>query len=353
MRASIQIALKDLRLRIRDRSAFILGIAAPLILAFIFNLIFGGAFQADEGLDITFGIVDLDQSQVTIGFTEGLEQSGAFLIETYPSAASADLAIDEGTIQAYFLFEEGFAQSVLSGGSPTIGVVGDVDAPTSTQIAASIAGELSTSLQTTGLAVATSAALSGSSLSPEFVGSLSSDPSSAVFSFEIVDQSADARQLDPTTYFAAGMAVFFMFFTVQFGVLGLLEEEREGTMTRLLAAPTPRLSIVAGKGVLSFLLGFLATTILIAATTLLMGANWGATLGVLLLVIACVLAAVGIMGLVASAARTVSTPGCRRNWTPSSCAPTSGLWGSWRRGCRERWRAFRHAPQSRCHERRA
>jgi ABC-2 type transport system permease protein len=123
-------------------------------------------------------------------------------------------------------------------------------------------------------------------------------------SYVLNDSSAETRQLDGPTYFAAGMAVFFLFFTVSFGVVGLLEEEREGTLARLLAAPIGRTSVVAGKALLSFVLGVISMTVLIVATQLLMGANWGAPLGVVLLVVAGVCAAVGIMGVTAAVART-------------------------------------------------
>ncbi|MGA7228974.1 MAG: ABC transporter permease, partial [Acidimicrobiia bacterium] len=112
------------------------------------------------------------------------------------------------------------------------------------------------------------------------------------------------RQLDGPTYFAAGMAVFFLFFTVQFGVVGLLEEERQGTMARLLAAPISRSSVIAGKAILSFLLGIVSMMVLVVSTVLLMGADWGPPLGVVLLVTTGVLAAVSVMGLVAAFART-------------------------------------------------
>jgi ABC-2 type transport system permease protein len=139
---------------------------------------------------------------------------------------------------------------------------------------------------------------------PELISSLSQDPSTAGMSFALVDQTADTKQLDAPTYFAAGMAVFFLFFTVQFGVNGLLEEEREGTLARLMAAPIARSAVIGGKGILAFLLGIISMTVLVLATTFLMEANWGAPLGVALLVIAGVLSAVGIMGLVASVAKT-------------------------------------------------
>ena len=131
----------------------------------------------------------------------------------------------------------------------------------------------------------------------------------AAFTFELKDISAATRQLDATTYFAAGMAVFFLFFTVQFGVLGLLEEEREGTMTRLKAAPIGRMSVVAGKAILAFAFGIISMTVLVISTQLLLGASWGAPLGVALLVVAGVLAAVGIMGMVASVAKTAEGAG--------------------------------------------
>ena len=44
---------------------------------------------------------------------------------------------------------------------------------------------------------------------------------------------AATRQLDLTTFFIVGMSIFFLFFTVAFGVTSLLDERAEGTMARL------------------------------------------------------------------------------------------------------------------------
>jgi ABC-2 type transport system permease protein len=120
--------------------------------------------------------------------------------------------------------------------------------------------------------------------------------------FAFTDVSAETRQLDANTFFAAGMAVFFLFFTVQFGVVGLLEEKQGGTLARLLAAPIGHSSVVAGKAILSFSLGLISMTVLIVATHYLMDAEWGPPLGVALLVIAGVLAATSIMGVIAATA---------------------------------------------------
>ncbi|MGB8362023.1 MAG: ABC transporter permease [Acidimicrobiia bacterium] len=309
MGAATRIAVKDLKLRLRDRSAIIIGIIAPLVLAFVFNAIFGSAGDPGAGLDLRFGMVDLDGSQISGAFSqvlESVEAEGILTLDSYPGRAAAEAAIDDGDIDAFYLIDEGFGQAVITNSSPTIQVIGDVDAPTSTNIASSIAEQYSSGIEATQLALATTAGLSGTPVTPEFIASLQGDPSSAAFSYALVDESAQTRQLDATTYYAAGMAVFFLFFTVQYGVLGLLEEERDGTLVRLMAAPMQRATIVAGKAILSFTLGVISMGVLIGATSLdfLMGADWGAPLGVAALVIAGILAAVGVMGLVASFART-------------------------------------------------
>jgi ABC-2 type transport system permease protein len=306
VRSANRIALKDLKLRLRDRSAIILGVIAPLALAFILNLVFGDAFDTSGGLGLEYGLVDRDQSEISEGFTEimvQLESEGILTLEMFGEPDTAEAAVEDGELDAYIHLEEGLGQAVLSGETATIEVVGSVDSPTSTQIAASIADSFAIGVDATGLAIATTAQVSGTMPAQ---GSFEGDPQSAAFSFRLEDISAETRQLDATTYFAAGMAAFFVFFTVQFGVSGLLEEERDGTLARLLAAPIRRESVIAGKGILSFVLGLASMTILVGATSLdfLVGADWGNPLGVLILICAIVLSAIGIMSLVASVAKT-------------------------------------------------
>jgi ABC-2 type transport system permease protein len=306
MGAAARIALKDLKLRVRDRSAFILGIIAPLTLAFIFNLVFGGSVEEGE-LGLEYGMVDLDGSEISSAFTgvlEAAEDDGVLGIDTFGDRDQATDAVDGGDIDAFFVIPSGFGEAVFANRSSTVEVVGNVDSPTSTLIAAAFAEQFSSGLAASQAAVATTANLSGQQITDEFIASLSQDPASAGNTFALVDRSAETRQLDASTFFAAGMAVFFLFFTVQFGVAGILEEEREGTLPRLMTAPIPRASVVVGKAILAFVLGVVSMAVLVITTSLLMGADWGHPLGVTILVVAGVLSAVGIMGLVAAFARS-------------------------------------------------
>jgi ABC-2 type transport system permease protein len=125
----------------------------------------------------------------------------------------------------------------------------------------------------------------------------------------VEDVSAARKELDAKTYVAAGMAVFFLFFTVQFGVASLLDERKEGTLARLLAAPISRRSVLGGKVLTSFLLGIISMTVLIVAAGLFLGAHWGNPAGVAILVLAGVTAATAVMMLVATVAKTSEQAG--------------------------------------------
>lgn len=304
--ASRLIAFKDVRLRLRDRSFFIMGIVAPLVLAFIFNLTFGGALRPG-GIDLEFGFVDLDRSEPSASLGEILDQLEADGtldgLHRFDNREAATAAVDSGEVHAFIVVPAGFDDELASG-SPVLEVVGDVDNQTATSVAGAIARQFGAGVDAARLAVVTAASILGVPPTPELVGQFGSDPATAAFTSTISDVGAETRQLDPQTYLAAGMAIFFLFFSVQAGILGLLEEEREGTLNRLFAAPVPRHAVMGGKALMSLILGVFALTVLVVATSLLMGAEWGHPLGVGVLIVAAVAAAVSLMGVVAGVART-------------------------------------------------
>jgi ABC-2 type transport system permease protein len=183
-------------------------------------------------------------------------------------------------------------------------VIGNVDAPVSTQVARSIAESYAADLNRVRLSLATvAAAHPGTPLPPARVRSLATAAATAAAPVAVSDVSAQTRELDQKSFFAAGMAVFFLFFTVQFGVTSLLEERNDGTLARLLAAPVSRASILGGKLLTSFVLGVISMAVLVIATTALFGAAWGNPFGVAILIVTAILAATGIMALIATLAR--------------------------------------------------
>lgn len=299
MGSATRIAEKDLKLRLRDRSFLIMGIITPLALAYIFHLVFGNTFTA-ESLDLEVGLVDLDGSEISQSLGQvlsAMEADGVIVLSEFEDVAGAEAAVEEDEVGAFIQLDPGLGQAAAQGQPFTVKVVGNVDSPTSTQVASSIASEFGSAIGRSQLSVATAVGLGEA---PENAAAMGQEAAQLPPAFTFTDISAETRQLDTNTFFAAGMAVFFLFFTVQFGVVGLLEEKQEGTLSRLLAAPISRASVVTGKAILSFALGLISMTVLIVATHYLMDARWGPPLGVALLVVAGVLAATSIMGLIAA-----------------------------------------------------
>ena len=147
MGSTWQIALKDLRLRARDRSVFIIGLIAPLALAFIFNMVFGGSFNSvGESITLRVGVVDDDGGQIGQAFTgllETLQDEGFVALEIFDDMSAAEPAVEEGSVSSVVHIPEGAtSQTQMPGGSFDIEVLGNVDSPTTTDIVSSISNDV-------------------------------------------------------------------------------------------------------------------------------------------------------------------------------------------------------------------
>ena len=307
MRHALLIAARDLRERARDRTAYILALVLPLGLAGIFTLVLGNV-GGDSEL-FRYAVADSDDGVVGQTFTSevlrGATASRAIEIRMVSSDQEARTLVDKGEATAAFLLPAGLTEDVLAGRAARIEVIGDVDAPTGTEVARSLAQAYTDRLTATRQAV-TATLHSGAIGSPE---ELAAEAAASLPHVAVTQDTTAVRQLDAKTGYAAGMAVFFLFFAVQLGVTGLLEERRLGTMARLLAAPVRRSSILAGKLLTSLAIGVLSMAVLIVASSSLMGAHWGNPVGVALLVVSAVLAATGAMAVVAAIAKTADQAG--------------------------------------------
>lgn len=275
----------------------LVAIVVPLVLASIFGLIFHNAIGGR--VTFTFGLVDLDRGPASIAFRTQvlatLEREGLIKIVDQHSAAAGRHAADTRKVSATFVLPQGFSNAVAHGGQPPrITVVGSVDSTIGTQVADSIAQSYADRLDTIRIAARAAA--------PRAVNQ--AQVASMPPPVTIADISAKSRQLDAGTFYATGMAVFFVFFTVQFGISSILEERRDGTLARMLVAPVHRGAVLAGKLLTSIVLGTASMAVLALATHFLLGAHWGNAAGVAILIVTAVMAATGIMALVATMAKT-------------------------------------------------
>lgn len=310
MRAALLIAGKDLRQRLRDASAILMAIVLPFALAAVLGLTLGRATTVSQ---IPVAVADLDHGPVAQVFRQQalgpVQRHGVIRVASARTAAEARAMVDRGTVLAAIVIPPGFSRTVQAGGTADLQVISDVSQPVAASVAQSLATSFAQDLNSIRLSVATVLHAPGKPVSAQVPPGLTEQASRMSSPVSVDDISAARKELDAKTYVAAGMAVFFIFFTVQFGVASLLDERKEGTLARLLAAPVSRASILAGKVLTSFLLGIISMTVLILASSLFLGAHWGDPVGVVILVLAGVTAATAVTVLVATLAKTSEQAG--------------------------------------------
>lgn len=296
MTAALLIARKDLLQRIRDRTAFILGVVAPAALAAILSLALGGA----EELEIELVVVNQDEGAIARDFLAAIRDGGVTLTEL-ADRPSAERSIADEQQFAAIVIPAGFTEGAMSGAPVEIEVLRHPGAPITAAVAEAIAGSLTGQVATTRLAAATTIAAGGDAGTAEVAARLALELPAPI---TIDDAGATSISGASVAYFGAAMAIFFLYFTVQFGARSLLNERDTHALQRLLAAPISRPAILGGKALASVLFGLASIAVVIALTAMLLGASYGAVGGVVALSVAIVLAVTAVVSAVTALAQT-------------------------------------------------
>ena len=117
-------------------------------------------------------------------------------------------------------------------------------------------------------------------------------------------EGADAVELDLLAYFAPGIALMFLMYTVSYGGRSILAERAGGTLPRLMISPTQTAQVLGGKVLGIFFMGVAQVGILILASTIFFQVRWGDALGVIVLILAAVLGSTGWGMLITAFAHT-------------------------------------------------
>ena len=295
MRAALDIAMKDLRQKVRDRSALLISIVAPFALAALFSMVLGGL---DEDFHAQWALVDLDGGQIAVALEEGpiraMEAEGVISVMRLDSEASARAAVEAGEVETAIIVPAGFTASSMAGSGGSVMLIVDPDATISGQVARSVLDGFASRIDAVQLSVATALIAGGQLPSAETTTALAEQATAMVDPISIVDAAAADRQAGYATYYAAAMAILFVFLAAQFGIVSIHAERRTRTLARMLAAPLRWWSIVAGKLLVSMVLALVSMTVIFVGTALLLGAEWGDPLAIVPLVLAAALAATGI-----------------------------------------------------------
>jgi ABC-2 type transport system permease protein len=297
------MTVSDLLQRVRDRSVLVFGLVVPFALMLVFNVLFSGFDSAEDFAPTTVAVAAQSGDPIAGGLTDALggldDLMEVTIVEADAEAARA--AVTNGDADVAVLVPDGFATSVTTGGSPEVEAVtsggGRIEDEVVLAVVDSYVGQIAAASQTAaagavaGLPADELAAIAGE------VGQQSSD-------LTISEGTAAAEQLSLQGSLVAGQAGLFMLFTVSFGVIGYLYEREAGTLPRLQSMPMHPRSIIIAKTLVSFVLGVVATTVLLVAGGWLFDLDFGDLVPVSVLVVTTVAAATSLVVLVAKVART-------------------------------------------------
>ena len=306
MRAIFVIAWKDLKQRLRDRSAIISAIVAPLGIAFIVSSAFGGGFVDSFGA--TYAVVDADGSALSKAFATqvlGAPQFRDQIAVVRPASATvarAQVARDE--VSAAFLIPKGFASAVTGNRRADITVLRNADAQIGSAVAEALAEAYTDQINAARLSVATVIRTQGQPPAPAAIAALARDAAADRIPIQLVDGRIGVRKVNGINYFGPAMAVFSLFFTTAIVARSILAEREQGTLPRILAAPVPRPAVILGKSASAFVLGIVSFAVMFGFFGLVRDVSWGDPLSLAVLTVVTVLAVMGLMTLVQTTARS-------------------------------------------------
>ena len=116
MRQALAVCLNDLRKRIRDRTAILTAIVAPLVL----TALVGSALGHSEGFRMRLCIADLDHTSGSAAFVKFVERyslRGMIVVSLADSTQAAETAIGSHKAECAVIIRSGFAESLKTDSS--------------------------------------------------------------------------------------------------------------------------------------------------------------------------------------------------------------------------------------------
>ena len=321
------IAWKDTLIRFRDRNALIMMIAAPLVLSAIIGSAFGGFINGSDPAPfdaIPVLVVNADEGELGQQFVDILSEGDLkdLLAPTeMDDLTAARELVQLGDARAAVFIPENFSEVMLGGtAQATIQFYPDPSATLTPNIvrgiivqiangfsSASISGEVAVTqimVETGGVGVDMAAI--GDAIGSELQTNFDNNASISLNTVAVGDDDATA-DISPFAFFAPSMGILFLMFAMMDGTRSILDEDKEGTLDRLISTPTSNVEILLGKIGGVFLTGLLQFVVFVVASRFIFQLNWGSSLsGLVLMMLAVVLAFTSLGALIAAFAKDVS-----------------------------------------------
>nr|WP_285852366.1 ABC transporter permease [Robertmurraya korlensis] len=296
------------------------------LMPLLFTFIFGGLSSEESSEKTNVLLVDHDDSSLSKEFTQQLKESNQlFTIETV-SESKMTLLLESKKVAAALVIPHGFEEEIKTKKEPEMTFL-TIPEFTSSDPIKEVVGNQLMKLRLLVSASSEWSRYSGDewSVMYEKIESNVSETSFQINKINVEEKHSNATS-NGASRVAPGFSIMFVMIMIMSVTGTILEARSSGVWSRLLIAPASRFEIAVGYLLFFFVIGFIQFCILIVATHYLFGVHWGDPLAVLLLMVALLLAVVGMGLLIATLVKTVEQQAAIGNVVVVATCMISGVY---------------------------
>lgn len=328
------IAVKDLKIFVRDRLAVGFALLFPILFIALFSMMYSGQSE-DTLLEINLVTQEADGG-ISGRVIDALSQVEGLNVVRLDYEAARQ-GVEDGRLSGFLAFPADFTQRIMAGEQAELKVVArssaiDTRAALS-GLASSLAGEIGSD-SAAARAIVELMVQSGQ-VDPALIDGILSDFYAARAAAQLTGSAIGLRfeQVGPIPSVRAGnwtvpgYLVMFVFFVAALGAETIVRERDNQTLERLLASSVRRESILGGKFLVAALKGGIQVVVLWGVGALAFGVELGkAPLAVLLVSFLTVIMASAFAVMLAAVVKTPRSAGSAAVLASLVLAPLGGCW---------------------------
>lgn len=308
MKKLLYIALLKVKLMLKDKTAFIWILLAPIVFVVIISFAYSGG-SSDGEVKYPVSLINLDNGSYSKELIDMIKKDQGFKIseEDYETAKEN---VENGNTSMGIVIPEGFSSALKNGEIKSIGILKLQDNESTMAMSTVIYNylyQLKVSVNT-GDSAATVLSNMGKikdgekdSIENKLESDVLKNLSSPAITYKSENVSTDKKDgLDGLSYTAIGIFVLFIMFFVMSSAGSILEEKETGTWNRVVATPTGDYSIMGGYMLGSLVQGWIQVGLLVIVSRFIFKVNWGNSFLGLFLLFTCFLIAVIGLGVALS-----------------------------------------------------
>ena len=342
------IALKDLKIFVKDRAAVFFFVIFPFMFIVLFNFLNVGVAE-DERLE--FHVVTLEAegglSHQIIGAMETTDESqlrpGEPLIVWDKDYNEVYRAVEDGELAGFIAFPADFTEGIMTGEGTQLEVFADAGAVNDRAALHGFAGAIASQLGTHNVILSSSVALliegglipadeeSINQAVQQIMGDIfaaqgAAGAEASYIGFTI-EKVGEVEEENPANYVIPGYLVMFVFFAAAVAAETIVRERQNHTLERLLASTVNRASILGGVFTGTLIRGMIQIIIFWVVGLLVFKIDLGlAPAAVIILSVLMVIMSSAFAVMLATLARTQRSAGSLAVVTALVLAPLGGCW---------------------------